>query len=131
VIVDATESIEALLLRASVRCRRPACIARQGAVQTLVTTILLRLSGRDPLRSDAEFDPPHGKLRQATCAAARKWRPIVAADCARQSVFAECGLEQGPRTLRIDTPHRLATQQITAVGIALIVSGSQNCCGSM
>src|SRR5713101_938873 len=117
VIVDPPECIKTLLLRASVCRRRPARLARQGAVQALVTAILFRSSWRDPLRLNAELDPPYRKLRKAAHAATRKRRPVVTADRPRQPIFTECRFEQRSRTSRINTPHRLAAKQIAAVRI--------------
>src|SRR4029453_11148745 len=80
--------------------------------------ILRRLARRDALGLDAKLDPPHRQTRETTDAAAGKWRTVVAADRQWQPVFAERCFQQRPRATRIDTPHRLATQQVAAVGIA-------------
>src|SRR6516165_3128616 len=65
VVVERAERVEALLLRRHAvgwRCRG---LLLEGAMNPLVTAILLRLAGNNPLRPDAELEPPHRQPRQA------------------------------------------------------------------
>ena len=57
VVVVIAESIEALLLFAWARCRRPGGLLLQGSVEALMTAVLLRLARLDPLEGDTRLEP--------------------------------------------------------------------------
>jgi hypothetical protein len=117
-IVGPTKGIKALLLGPTVRRRRQARISLKRAMHPFMAAVLRRSARRDALRLYSELDPPYRQLRQAADATARKWRSIVAADCPWQAKLAESRFQQRSRATRIDTPHRLTTQQISAVSVA-------------
>ena len=58
VIEGATEVVEVALLGTEVGLRRSRGLALEGSVHSFVTAVLLRLTGLDGLRTDAEPDPP-------------------------------------------------------------------------
>ena len=60
----AFESIELALLRAAVGGRRLGGLVLERAVHALMLAILLRLSGLDELRKDAQTEPPGRQLRE-------------------------------------------------------------------
>ncbi len=53
------ESVEFLLLAPNAVLWRPSRFVFEGAVHTLVPTVLTGTSRLDPDRMDAEFEPPH------------------------------------------------------------------------
>ena len=83
----------------------------------LVTPILLRLAGDDPLGRDAEFDPPHRQLRQSAHPGRGERRTVVRTDRPRQPMLPKGGLKDRPHARLIRAGHRLTPQQVTAVRV--------------
>ena len=61
-VVLRPEDIEASLLRAPRRLRRPTRFRLERSVHALVRAVLLRLTGQDPLMRDGEPEPPDVEL---------------------------------------------------------------------
>src|SRR5215471_128895 len=118
VVVENTELVETLLLRRYAVGRRHRGLLLEGAVNPLVTAILLWLAGNDPLRPDAELEPPYRQPRQAARSGRGKRRTVVRTDRQRQPMLAECRLEDRPHMLVVGAHHCLTAQQVTAVRIA-------------
>ena len=64
-------------------------------MHALVRAVLLRMGGQDPLRLDAEPNPPHAQRRQPVQAGRRERHAVVGADRAREPIVAEQPLEDG------------------------------------
>src|ERR1035441_10551472 len=84
----------------------------------LVAPVLLRMTGLDAFRHDAQLDPPHRQPRQPAHGGAGKRRAVGGAHRPGQAVLAECRLEDGPHPLGVGLLHRLRAQQVAAAGIA-------------
>src|SRR6516162_3513781 len=117
-VVETAELVETLLLRRYAVGRRHRGLLLEGAVNPLVTAILLRLAGNDPLRPDAELEPPYRQPRQAARSGRGKRRTVVRTDRQRQPMLAERRLEDRPHMLGVGARHGLTAQQVTAVRIA-------------
>ena len=89
VIEGATEVVEVALLGTEVGLRRPSGLALEGAVHSFVTSVLLRLTGLDGLRTDAEPDPPSAQPCEASEADGSEGRTVVGADDGGQAELAE------------------------------------------
>src|SRR5271163_1556198 len=76
VVVDLSKVVEAPLLCRQAFCRRRCGLLVERAVNPLVTPVLLRLAGDDPLGPDAELDPPHRQPRQAATPGEAKGGPL-------------------------------------------------------
>lgn len=63
VVVVAAKVIEGALLIVHRRARRRRRVLLERLVHALVAPVLLRFSGLDSLRNDAELDPPHAQTR--------------------------------------------------------------------
>jgi hypothetical protein len=64
-----------------------------GSVRSLVPSVLLRMRGRDALRRNIQFHPPHRKSRQPGNGAGSKRRTVVGANRLRHSVLPKRGFE--------------------------------------
>src|SRR5262245_38391247 len=96
VVVFRTEHIEPSLLAAPRSGRWSGRAGLQFAVKLLMGPVLLEMPDGNPLRHDAQADPPDGQPRQPPHAGARKRRPVIAADPRRQAVLRKRALEPWP-----------------------------------
>ena len=87
-------------------------------MQPFQTAVLLRLAGRNALGHDASLDHLDREKRQAAGATRGKRRSIVGAQSKRQAELPERCFQHRPDVIRISSRHRLAAQQIAAVGVA-------------
>ena len=78
-------------------CRRPRRLGLQHAVHALVTPVLLRLAGLDPLQLDAQLQPPRGQLAESAGPDRGERAAVVAAQPLRQAVLPEHLLQRSPR----------------------------------
>ena len=117
-VVEALEAAQAPDLLAQASRRRIGGILQQRQMQPFQTAVLLRLAGSNALRHDASLDHLDRELRQAAGATRGKRRSIVRAQSKRQAELAERCIQHRPDVIRIGACHRLAAQQIAAVGIA-------------
>ena len=92
-VVLATKPIQFALLAAPVLGRTE--ILLEGAVHAFVASVLLRMTGLDALRHDAQLDPTYRQTRQPAHGRRGKRRSVVGADSLRQAMFPEGGLEDG------------------------------------
>ena len=83
-------------------------------MHALVSSVLLRLAGRDPLRLNPGLDHQNRKARQPSDADRGERRTVVGAQPERQAEFAERGVEHRPDVLAVRSGQRLAAQQIAA-----------------
>ena len=118
VVVEPLEAAQSLDPLAQAARRRIGGVAQQRQMQPLQPSVLLRLARRDALRHDAGLDHLDGKLRQPAGPAQGKRRSIVGAQPIRQAELTEGRAQHRPHMIRISARHRLAAQQIAAVGIA-------------
>ena len=86
-------------------------------MHAFVPSVLLRMSRLDPFWPDAQLHPPYRQPRQPAHRARGERRPVVGADRLGHSMLAECGLEDGLHPRAVGLLHRLAAQQIPAVGV--------------
>ena len=117
-VVNRSEIVEPPLLRRQAVGRRRCGLVLERAVNPLVTPILLRLAGNDPLGPDAALDPPDRQPRQAAHPGRAKRRPVVQTDRPRQPVLFERRLEDRPYARLVGARHRLTAQQIAAVRVS-------------
>ena len=89
VIEGAPEVVEVALLGTEVGLRRPSGLALEGPAHSFVTAVLLRLTGLDGLRTDAEPDPPSAQPCEASEADGSEGRTVVGADDGGQAELAE------------------------------------------
>src|SRR6202022_2398873 len=101
VVVDGSEVVEPLLLRRPAIGRRRCGLFLERTMNPLVTAILLRLAGGDPLGRDAELDPPDRQPRQSTHPGRGKRRTVVRTDRPRQPMLLEDRLEDRRHVLLI------------------------------
>src|SRR5688572_9676193 len=117
VVVAAAEDVEGALLGPHRDARRARSLALQRPMEALEAAVLLRLAGPDPVRHDAETDPPDRKSRQAADTGRRERRAVVAADAGGQAVLAERRLEHLARPALVGVRQDLAAQKVAAVTV--------------
>ena len=113
-VIDALKGAEAVELLAQAHGRRRGGVLEQGQMHALVSSVLLRLAGRDPLRLNPGLDHQNRKARQPSDADRGERRTVVGAQPERQAEFAERGVEHRPDVLAVRSGQRLAAQQIAA-----------------
>src|SRR6185503_4997624 len=116
-VVLLAEAVEGALLRLEIRRRRRRGLLRKSEVHPLMSAILLRLAGLDPLVSNSELPPPGRKLRQAGDAARRERGAVVASDGVRQAELVEDLLHDLPDPLAVGPAQRDARDEKAAVGV--------------
>src|SRR5580700_3758948 len=109
-IVFLTKPIEGLLLGAQVVVRRLRGLLLQGPVHPLMSSVLRRFAGRDPLRVNPQTNPPHAQLRKASDAGTGEGGAVIHSNPFRQSVLAEGGRKQSLYVRRVGMLQPLATQ---------------------
>src|SRR6266540_504323 len=117
-IVEGLEAAQALELLSQAPRRRVGGVLQQRQMQPLQSTVLLRLAGRNALRHHPGLDHLDRQLRQPARPARGKRRSIVGAQPMRKAELAECRIEHWPYVFGVGARHRLAAQQIPAVGVA-------------
>src|SRR5215467_2176919 len=90
----------------------------QGFMHPLVTTVLGWFSGLDPLRLDAQFDPPFRKLAETAQGQRGERRPVVGADHLRQSGLSKDPFKPRSHFLIPGSLQRAAQKQISREVIA-------------
>ena len=115
VVVD--ECVEADLLSVHVGFRRQSCFLFEGPVHAFVTSILLRLSGRNPLMANAKLDPPRAQQRQAKHALRCERMAVVGSNGIGQTVIAKDACENGADPLVPDRTQAVTGEQVAAVGV--------------
>src|SRR6267142_6332759 len=99
VVVLVPKCIEAALLGADRRCWRLGRGLLQRAMEPFVPTVLTWSTRIDPLRDDAQFDPPDRQGRQTTSTHGGKRRPVIGLHSHRQAVFPKRRFVQWPHLL--------------------------------
>ena len=89
----------------------------QRAMHPLMPSILLRVPRFNPLRHDPQLHPPHRQARQPSNGMRCKRCPIVGSDRLRHSILAKRRFKDRLHSRRVRLLHRLAPQQIPAMGI--------------
>ena len=110
-VVSPAKGVKGTLLDVPVRSRRSGRLRLQRPMQSLKSSVLLRVAGFDPLRYDAQLDPPYRQRRQAPQSNTGEGRPVVGPDGPRKSVLPKGSL-QNPlclRTVGSSTAHRRPT----------------------
>src|SRR5271169_5081907 len=88
------KGIELGLLLQEVGAGRPCCFFLQGQVHTLMSPVLLGMTGPNAFDADAQAQPPDGQLRQIEKSIRRSERnAIVGADRLRQATLLEQALK--------------------------------------
>src|SRR6185503_3018233 len=90
------ETTEAALLSDGIVGWGPGRFGFEHRMKLFVRSILFRVAQCDPLRDDAEADPPDRQPRQAAQSGAGKRATVVAANALRQAVLGERALETPP-----------------------------------
>jgi len=98
------------LLRGRMPGRRTRRRGFEHRVELLVRPILLRMPRVDPLRHDAQADPPHRQARQAAEPGAAKRRAVITADALRQPILGERARKTWTRDRFGMTGQRVAAQ---------------------
>ena len=80
-------------------------------MHALVSSVLPRLVGSDPLRRNPGLDRENRKSRQPPDGAGGERRVVVGAKPVRQSEFAEDGVEHRPDVLGVALRQRLIAQR--------------------
>src|SRR5258707_1681609 len=88
-VEDASELIEAFLLFDQGRRRRLGCRIFERSVHALMPAVLLRLGRLDPLRPDAELDPPQRQRRENSPPRPRKRGAVLRTDRSREAKLAQ------------------------------------------
>jgi len=86
-------------------------------MHTLMTPVLLGVSGFDQFRIDAETDPPDREPRQAAERGGREGHAVVGSDDPREAEFLEEAREDGPGIQVGGGAEPLAAQEKTAEAI--------------
>jgi hypothetical protein len=76
VILETAKSVEGMLLTRKAGLRRTTGFALECFVHALVSAVLLRVGGQDPLVLDAEPQPPDIETGEAVDAGGRKGTPL-------------------------------------------------------
>jgi hypothetical protein len=116
-IVLTTEAVEACLLGTLVALRGPGRFGFQRAVHALVRAVLLRPPWRNSLMADAQLNPPHLELAQATERGGGKRCAVVGANGLGQTVLMEEALEDGACLYLLGRQPRCTAQEKAAVGV--------------
>ena len=89
----------------------------QSTVQSLQSSVLLRVTGFDPLRHDAQLDPPYRQLRQATQAHTGKGWSVVGPNGRWKSILPKGALKHPSRFAVVRLPQPIADQQVSRGGV--------------
>ena len=111
-VVIVAKAIQFQLLAAPVLGRPQ--VQLQRAMHALVAPVLLRMTGLNALRHDAQLHPPRRQPRQPAHGRAGKRRPVVGAYPPGQPKLAERCLEDGPHPFGVGLGQSLRTQQAQA-----------------
>src|SRR5262245_20277208 len=126
-VVLRTETTKALLLGRAIRGRRSRRFRFQRARELLVRSLLLRVAQGDPLRLNAEANPPDRQVRQPRQTGRSKWPAVVAANPVGQPILGKRAREAVAhrravfRRQRV-TPQRVATEPV-AQGQRIAIDG--------
>ena len=116
-VVSPAKGVKGTLLDVPVRSRRSGRLRLQRPMQSLKSSVLLRVAGFDPLRYDAQLDPPYRQRRQAPQSNTGEGRPVVGPDGPRKSVLPKGSL-QNPLCLRpVGSRQPIAGQQVPRGGV--------------
>ena len=89
----------------------------QSTVQSLQSSVLLRVTWFDPLRHDAQLDPPYRQLRQATQAHTGKGWSVVGPNGRWKSILPKGALKHPSRFVVVRLPQPIADQQVSRGGV--------------
>src|SRR5579871_1537538 len=116
-VVFLAEPLHHSLLLAPIACWWLGCLLLQRAMHPLMPPVLLRMPSFNPLRHNPQLHPPHRQARQPGNGSRCKRRPIVGPDRLRHAILAKARFEDRLHSPRVCFLHRLAAEQIPAVGI--------------
>jgi len=116
-VVDASEAVEPSLLGAEVRAGWRGGALLEGSMHALVAAVLVRLSGLDELGGDAEGDPPHGELGEASDGGGGEGMAVVGADPLGEAQLPEQMFEAPDGGLEIEPEHASAVQEEAGVAV--------------
>src|ERR1039457_1762409 len=88
VVEHLPELIKLLLLKPQRECWRLCRVLFEGAVHSLMASVLLRPAWLNALMHDAHLHPTKRQLRQAKQAGAREWSAVVSPDSRWHSILA-------------------------------------------
>src|SRR5271165_7215377 len=111
-IIETLKGAEAVELLAQAVGRRRGGVLEQSEMHALVSSVLLWLAGRDPLRHDPGLDHQNRKPRQPAKADGGERRAVVGAKPERPAELAERGVEHRPDMLGVAPRQRLTAQEI-------------------
>ena len=113
-IIETLKGAEAVELLAQAVGRRRGGVLEQSEMHALVSSVLLWLAGRYPLRHDPGLDHQNRKPRQPAKADGGERRAVVGAQSERQAELAEGGVEHRPDMFAVALGQRLTAQEIAA-----------------
>ena len=116
-VVSMSKGVKGSLLPPGRRPRWTGGLRLQRPVQPFQASVLLRVTGFDTLRYDAQLDPPYRQRRQATQANAGEGRSVVRPDGRWKSVLPE-GTLHDPTHMRASGARQpIADQQVPRGGV--------------
>src|SRR6266508_2210599 len=113
-VVLATESVEASLLRRKVGLRRAGRLFLKSAMHPFMTGVLLWMGRLDQNGQDAQPDPPDRQGREPSDGDGGKGSAVIRANSQGKTVFPEQSLEDRLALLRRARAQRLTTQKVSA-----------------
>src|SRR6266540_2585622 len=113
-VVLATESVEASLLRRKVGLRRAGRLFLESAMHPFMTGVLLGMGRLDQNGQDAQPDPPDRQGREPSDGDGGKGSSVIRANRQGKAVFPEQPLEGLLALLRRARAQSLTTQEVSA-----------------
>ena len=97
--------------------RRTRRLCLQRPVESLQSSVLLRVTRFDPLGHDTQLDPPYRQMRQATQAHAAKGRSVVGPNNSWESILSKGALKDPMRFAAVGSLQLIADQQVARSGV--------------
>ena len=112
-----TEVIEAALLAAQCRGRRPCGLLLEGLVHTLMSAVLFGVTGFDEFGIDAEADPPDGESTQSADGGGGEGHSVIGANDLGKPVLLEEAAKDGLGALVCGRTQTMTTDDETRASI--------------
>ena len=116
-VVFLAKGVKGSLLPPHRRLGRISRLCLQRPVQSLQSTVLLRVARVDPLRYDTQLDPPYRQLREAAQADAGEGRSVVGPDHPWKSVLPKGPLQDSAHLRPVGLSQPIADQQVPRGGV--------------
>src|ERR1700684_3121177 len=88
-VIDRPGTVEGLLLRSPMSCRRVGRLGLQRAMHAFMAAVLFGMTGGNPLRNDAQLHPVERQGRKSGNGSGSKGWSIVGANSPRQTILPE------------------------------------------